>query len=80
MRNILGHDQCLALFHIEYLVAYDKSALAFQNGHHGISACCMGRYLLALVKGKDCHAHIIVLYQSLADYLALLVFYQILQI
>ena len=80
MRDILGHDQGLALFHVEYFAAYGESALAFQNGHHSITACCVGRDFLALVKGKNRHAHIVVLYQRLADYLSLLVFHQILQI
>ena len=80
MRDILGHDQSLALFHVEYFAAYGESALAFQNGYHSITACYMGGDFLALVKGKNRHTHIVVLYESLADYLPLLVFHQLLQI
>lgn len=52
VRDILGHDQSLALFHVEYFAAYGESTLAFQNGYHSITACCMGGDFLALVKGK----------------------------
>ncbi len=66
VRNILGHDQGLALFHIEYFTTNSESALAFQNSHHSITARRMGRDFLTLVKGKDCHAHIVILYQCLS--------------
>lgn len=80
MGNVLGHDQGFAGVEQEHFAAYGELSGTLQHRYHSVAAGSVCGDLLALIKGENGHAHLVVLYQCFADNLTGLVLHQIFQL
>ena len=80
MGNVLGHNQCFTGVEQEYFSADGKLSGTLQHSHHCVTAGSVRGDFFALVKGKNGHADLVILYQRFADNLTGLIFHQIFQL